>query len=155
KVSSASDGIVADVRKALALKDFAGAERQIQTLRAREGVTPELIEAISWMGRGALAEKHYDQAQSWAEQTRKLALLQLKKRKLDAEPHLPLALGASIEVQSQVMNARGMRGEAVSFLQEELNTWRATSIRARIQKNINLLSLEGKPAPTLEVSRWV
>src|SRR5205814_3503182 len=27
--------------------------------------------------------------------------------------------------------------------------------QARIQKNIHLLSLEGKPAPALEVSHWV
>jgi thiol-disulfide isomerase/thioredoxin len=31
----------------------------------------------------------------------------------------------------------------------------ATSIRARIQKNIHLLSLEGKPAPALDVSHWL
>jgi thiol-disulfide isomerase/thioredoxin len=49
-----------------------------------------------------------------------------------------------------VLAARGQRTEAVSYLQEQLKTYRATSINARIQKNINLLSLEGKPAPALE-----
>ena len=76
--------------------------------------------------------------------------MQLKKRKLDAEPNLPLALGASIEVMGQSLAGRGRLSEAVGFLRAELKTWYATSIRARIQKNIHQLSLEGKPAPPLE-----
>jgi len=48
--------------------------------------------------------------------------------------------------------ARGERAEAVAFLRRELETWRTTSIRTRIQKNLNLLALEGQPAPPLETS---
>jgi len=33
--------------------------------------------------------------------------------------------------------------------------YRATSIRERIQKNINLIDLEGKPAPPLEVKTYI
>jgi thiol-disulfide isomerase/thioredoxin len=40
----------------------------------------------------------------------------------------------------------------VLFLGEELKKWQDTSIRDRIQKNINLLTLEGKPAPVLDIS---
>ncbi len=46
--------------------------------------------------------------------------------------------------------ARGERSGAVAYLQEQLKTYYATSIRARIQKNINLLTMEGKLAPRLE-----
>jgi thiol-disulfide isomerase/thioredoxin len=53
------------------------------------------------------------------------------------------------------MAARGERAEAVGFLHRELKTYWGTSIRTRIQKNINLLSLEGKPAPPLDVSEWI
>ena len=48
----------------------------------------------------------------------------------------------------------GERSEAVSFLRVEAVRWRATSIEARIQKNLNLLTLEGKPAPPVEVTDW-
>ncbi len=41
------------------------------------------------------------------------------------------------------------------FLRSELDKWKTTSIAARIQKNVNLLSLEGKPAPPLEVTHGV
>jgi len=60
---------------------------------------------------------------------------------------LPLALGAAIEVQGNVFAARGERSQAVAYLSDELKKFEKTSIRARIQKNILLLSLEGKPAP--------
>jgi thiol-disulfide isomerase/thioredoxin len=74
----------------------------------------------------------------------------LKTRKLDEEPRLPLALGAAIEVQAQVLAARGERSAAVDYLNRQLAAYRTTSIRTRIQKNIHMLSLEGKPAPKLE-----
>src|SRR5260370_8865716 len=147
--------IVGDVRAAIAQKNLALGESLIQRYQAGQGVTPEMIEALSWLGRGALAAGQLDPADGYAERTRELALEQLSHRKLDAEPHLPLALGASIDVQAQVMARRGERGEAVAFLRRELKAYWPTSIRARIQKNIHLLSLEGKPAPALDVREWL
>jgi thiol-disulfide isomerase/thioredoxin len=151
----ASASIITDVRAAIAKKDFAAGESLIAAYRAQKGVTPEMIEAVSWLGRGALAAKNYDKADDYAGQARKLALAELANRKMDAEPHLPLALGATQEVHALVLDARGERGEAVSFLRGELATYRDTSIRTRIQKNINVLSLEGKPAPVLEMAQWI
>ena len=147
--------IVNDVRINIAQHDFAKAESRIQAYRAQEGVTPELVEAVSWLGRGALADKLLDKADAYAAETRNLSLELLKKRTLDAERRLPTALGASIEVQAHVLAGRGERAHAVSFLQKELETWRNTSMRSRIQKNIHLLSLEGKPALPLEDKQWI
>jgi thiol-disulfide isomerase/thioredoxin len=36
-----------------------------------------------------------------------------------------------------------------------MKSYGATSIGERIRKNINLLSLEGKPAPALDLSQWL
>jgi thiol-disulfide isomerase/thioredoxin len=69
---------------------------------------------------------------------------------VDSDPWLPTALGAAIEVHSQVLAARGQRAEALAFLHQELNSWGHSSLNERIQKNINLLNLEGKPAPPLD-----
>jgi thiol-disulfide isomerase/thioredoxin len=153
--SAAAQNVVRDVRAAIAQNNFALGESLIQKHKAAQGTTPEMILAVSWLGRGALASKQLDRADAYAVEARKLALEQLKRRKLDAEPNLPLALGASIEVQAQVMAGRGALDEAVAFLRGELKTYWETSIRARIQKNIHLLSLEGKPAPALDVSQWL
>ena len=141
-----------DVRDSLDAHNFARAEQYIQAARAKNGVTPELLEALSWLGRGELDAKQYDQAERYAAETRKLALEALAKRKMDDERHLPIALGASIEMHAQVLAARGERAAAVVFLRQELAAYRNTSIATRIQKNINLLTLEGKPAPPLEVN---
>ncbi|WP_321475497.1 thioredoxin fold domain-containing protein [uncultured Paludibaculum sp.] len=147
--------IVIQVRDALDAKDYAAAAKALAAERAASGITPAYIEAVSWMGRGYMAAKNYDRADHYAAETRKLVLDAVKRRKLDAEPSLPLALGASIEVQAQVLDARGQKAEAVSFLQQEVKTWHATSIRARVQKNLNLISLKGRPAPALDVHEYL
>ncbi len=147
--------VVAEV-KALALSgDFGGAERAASAYKSSQGVNGEYVEAFSWLGRAALAAKKYDAALGYAAKAREMALGLLKSRKLDAEGHLPTGLGASIEVQGQAMAAQGQRSEAVAFLNEEVKAWKATSMRARIQKNLNLLSLAGQPAPAIEMAEYL
>lgn len=149
----AATTIVKDVRAAVAQNDFRKGESLIREYREQRGVHAEMILALSWLGRGALAAKSHDEADRYAAETRQLALAHILKRPLDQESNLPLALGASIEVQAHVLDARGQRGEAVNFLRRELKTYYNTSIRTRIQKNIHLLSLEGKEAPVLEIAQ--
>ena len=148
-------GIVEDVRMTLAQNDFSAAEAQLNSYRAKHGVTPEYVEAYSWMGRAALNARDYDHATAYAKQTKVLAAEQLKGHPLDTEPHLPLALGAAIEVESQALAARGERTQAVAVLQAALKTYGKTSIRARLQKNLNLLSFEGRPAPALKGEQFL
>ena len=73
-------------------------------------------------------------------------------QKLDDDPWLPTAVGAAIEVHAQVLAARGERVEALAYLREQFKAHAATSLSERIRKNINLLTLEGKPAPELETA---
>ncbi|MFN8059326.1 MAG: TlpA disulfide reductase family protein [Vicinamibacterales bacterium] len=144
--------VIAQVREAIGKDDFAGGEKILHDYQAAKGWTPEALEAYSWLGRGALAAKRLDAAEKYARETQKLCLDALATRELDAEANLPIALGAAIEVQAHVNAERGARTEAVHTLQQELDRYKGTSIRTRIQKNINLLSLEGKPAPAYEVA---
>ncbi|MFN0168472.1 MAG: TlpA family protein disulfide reductase [Bryobacteraceae bacterium] len=148
-------GLVADVRQAIASRDFAGGEKLIEQYRKTSGTTPEMILALSWLGRGALANHQLDAADRYAAETRKLCLEALKTRRMDDEKDLPLAFGASMEVQAQVLRERGQRSEGLVFLKRELARYRDTSIRTRIQKNIHLLSLEGQPAPAIATARHV
>jgi thiol-disulfide isomerase/thioredoxin len=153
--SSAWAGIVEDVRGALAQNSFQTADAELKAYQAQNGVTPEYIEAYSWMARAALNARDYDQAAAYAKESKALALEQLKRRPLDAEPHLPIALGASIEVQAQTLAARGEPTQAVFVLRAALQTYRNTSIQARLQKNLNLLSFEGRPAPALRGAQFL
>src|SRR3954466_14054970 len=84
-----------------------------------------------------------------------MAAEQLKTRALDAEPHLPLALGAALEVQSQTLAARGQKAQAVALLQSALRSYGNTSIHDRIQKNLNLLSFQGRIAPPLKSDQFL
>jgi thiol-disulfide isomerase/thioredoxin len=147
--------LVNDVRSLIAAHDFAAADREVRAYQKQQGATPELAVALSWLARGSLDAKEYDRADSYAIETRTVADQLLKSRPLDAEPALPIALGACIEVHAQVLAARGERPDAVEFLRAQLQRFGSTSITERIRKNVNLLSLEGKPAPPLEFGDWV
>jgi thiol-disulfide isomerase/thioredoxin len=153
--AAARASVVTDVLQALQLGNFGLADAYLARYRAAYGITPEMLEALSWIGRADLETKQFDRATANATETQRLVLEQLKRRKLDAEPHLPLALGAAIEVQAQVLGAKGDRNGALTLLGNELATYRNTSIATRLQKNINLLTLEGKPAPALEAREFL
>ena len=147
--------IVSEVRGLVARNDFATAEQTLRAYAKAKGWTPEALEAISWMARGNLAANRLDEANRFAYETERLATAALAKRQLDAEPRLPIALGASLEVQALVLSQQGQRGEGVRLLERNLAEFGKTSIRARLLKNINLLSLEGQPAPAYETAEWV
>lgn len=143
-------GIVDDVRVALSQNNFTTAESELSAYQSQRGTTPEYLEALSWMGRAALEEQQYSQAAQYAKRTQTLAVEQLKNRKLDAEPHLPIALGASLEVEAQTLAAQGKKAQGVALLRSALVTYGNTSIAARLHKNLNLLSFVGRPAPMLK-----
>jgi thiol-disulfide isomerase/thioredoxin len=147
--------IVQDVRKLATAGDFTGAQAKLDSARGAGPWTSELILAQSWIARGAQAKGDWERALSTALETRQLALTMLKTRPLDADKDLPLALGASIEVQGHALANTGRLAEAVAFLKDELKRWKATSMHARIQKNLHLLTLEGKPAPKIEAKKFV
>lgn len=155
--SPAQTDLVGEVRAQLAQNSFPAAEAELRTYKAQHGVTPEYLEAFSWMARGAASAKQWDQAAAYATETRRLAEQQLAtaKRKLDAEPHLPTALGAAYEVLAQGMAAKGQQTQAVSLLRAALARYGNTSIRTRLQKNLNLLALVGQPAPPLQATQYL
>jgi len=83
--SIAAQDVIKEVRAAIARNDFTLGEKLVHDFKARQGTTPETIEAVSWLARGALAAKQLDRADAYAIDARKQALAQLTRRKLDAE----------------------------------------------------------------------
>lgn len=157
----AQGDLVGDVQAQLAQSSFSSAEAELRAYKAQHGVTPEYLEALSWMARAAASMNQWDQAAAYATETRRLSEQQLAqqgttaKRKLDAEPHLPVALGAAYEVLAQGMAEHGQYAKAVSLLRSALARYGNTSIRARLQKNLNLLALVGQPAPPLQATQYL
>jgi len=125
-IAPATAGIIDDVRESIAKNDLAGAERKAQTFQKAKGATPELAAAVSYIARGFLNAKNLDRADTLATRARDLGLQNLHGRKLDQVAFLPIAVGASIEVHAQVLNARGQKADAIAFLREQLKTYGTT-----------------------------
>src|ERR1019366_8616257 len=134
---------------------FASAEKLLAQYRTALGVTPEYIEGYSWLGRAHLQRNEFDAATQNAAEVRKLVSAALTKRKLDAEPHLPIALGAAIETDALALARQHQLDQAVVLLGDEIKRWHGSSIEMRLQKNLNLLTLEGKPVPVMDVSQGI
>src|SRR5260370_28012943 len=92
--------IVNDVRVAAAQGNLPLGDSLINGYRGQRGVTPEMLEALSWLARGALELKQLDRAERYARETETQVRAQLKRRALDSDPHLAIALGAAIEAHA-------------------------------------------------------
>ena len=147
---AATPPIVSAVLESFKSGSDAQALAMLASFRTSNGVTPEYLEALSWVARAHFSSRNYPTAEKLAQEVYTNSQDQLKKRPLDREPHLPLALGAAIEVESETLAATGRRSEAVTYLAQQGKLYSATSMAARIQKNLLLLTLEGKPAPAVE-----
>lgn len=150
-----SAGIVARVRSAVAAEDLSGGERLLRNYRENHGVTAETLEALSWLARGAIAVRRFTKAEDFAREVHRSVVRRLKSVEMDSEPSLSSALGAAIEVIAQLQAQQGRRSQAVRFLKRETTEYGLTSIGMRIRKNLNLLTLEGQPAPGLENREWL
>jgi len=152
---TAAAGIVEDVRFALARNDLQTAANMLAAYRAQRGLDAEYADALSWFGRAELASGDLDQANKAAQETQKLAIQLLNNSQLDLQPHLANALGTAFEVQAQALSKQGQTQKAALLLRQALRTYGQTSIRARLQKNLNLLTLLGKPAPPLAIAEYL
>ena len=147
--------IVAYVELALQQGDLANASALAAQYRRLNGDTPEALEALSWVARGEVAAGNLSQGMQDAKEIEKAAETSLATRKLDAEPQLPLALGTAYEVEADVLNQQNKRAEALRLLRTELVKWSGTSLVDRLQKNINVLTLQGRPMPLLRETEWI
>src|SRR5882757_834263 len=85
--------LISEVRAAIAAHDLAKAEALVVQRRAQQGNTSDVIEAVSWLGRGALAERQLDRAEQFAAQAQTLTLTALGSRSVDEDVKLSNALG--------------------------------------------------------------
>ena len=147
--------IVSYVVAALQQGDLPDATALVAQYRRLNGDTPEALYALAWLARGQAAFNKPDDAQKSVDEIEKAARTALSTRKVDAEPYLPLALGSAYEVQAELLTRKGERTEALQLLRTAMTEWRGTSLVNRMQKNINLLTLQGKPAPLLRETEWI
>jgi thiol-disulfide isomerase/thioredoxin len=141
--------IASVVQRATDKRDFDQAEKLLRDYRATNGDTPEAIEARSCLARGELAAGKFGKAEGHATETYDWAVAALLTRSLD-DPRLQEALATAIEIEAIALTRQGARSNAVERLQSEVERYRESPISARIQSTIDLVSLEGRPAPRFD-----
>jgi thiol-disulfide isomerase/thioredoxin len=142
--AAAPGDLVRTVRLKLSAGDLATGEAAVAEYRREHGVDAEYLGAVGWLARGATLLGRTDKA--WA------YVAEVRKEIPEEKDGLTTALGAAIESEGRLRAARDGRGAALRFFESEYARAKDTELRCRIRKNVNLLSLEGQPAPELAVA---
>jgi thiol-disulfide isomerase/thioredoxin len=137
--ADAAGELVRLVRLKLSAGDLASAVSAVEDYKEKNGVDAEYLDAVGWLARGAEMLRRPDAAAAY--------VAELRREIREEKPDLVVPLGAAIEVEGKLRAAREGRGSALRFLEEEFARAKDVALRSRIRKNINLLSLEGQPAP--------
>jgi thiol-disulfide isomerase/thioredoxin len=146
----ASGAVVSEVRFKLSAGDLFSAEAIAEDYRQASGANSEYAAAVAWLARGALMLSKTAAAAHYLAETKELVSDLLKSKRVEDDAYLQSAIGTSIEVEAQTIAAGGSRDQAVAFLEAQLPQWKTWALQSRIHKNLDLLTLEGTPAPELD-----
>lgn len=137
-VSLEAQELVRNVRMKLSAGDVETGQALLEDHKREKGSDAEYLSALAWVARGAEMLGRVELA---TEAVREL------QRAIPAEDDGQLsAYGAAIEVEGRLIQRSKGRGAALQYFEQKLDGAKAVSLRSRIRKNINLLSLEGQPA---------
>lgn len=145
--ANAAGELVRVVRNKLSAGDLASGAQAAEDYKRQNGVDAEYLDALGWLARGAEMLNQPDAAAAY--------VAELRREIREEKPESLSPLGAAIEVEGKLRARRDGRGSAISFLETEYSRAKDIGLRARIRKNINLLSLEGQPAPELNLNDFI
>ena len=144
------------------LKDFAFGQQPEAAKNLFEATRPkdqplgaEWLAAMSWVARAGAIGSDWEMAADYAEETLRGCERLLAQEALDKDPNapFPIALGAAIETLAKFYVAKGDRGQAIAFLRDQGKRFAGTSVETRLNKNLLLLDLAGKPMPKLDAGQ--
>ena len=146
-MANAAGELVRVVRNKLSAGDLASGAQAAEDYKRQNGIDAEYLDALGWLARGAEMLNQPDAAAAY--------VAELRREIREEKPESLSPLGAAIEVEGKLRARRDGRGSAISFLETEYARAKDIGLRARIRKNINLLSLEGQAAPELNLSDFI
>lgn len=129
---------------------FASGDETLAAYRSAHGTTPEALEALCWLARGALADKLYDRANQYVDDARSPATAALATASGAGDPRLLSVVGSGLEIGAFVLTEQGDRSELSMGFERHSRPIATRRFAQQIQSNIALLSLEGHPAPPLD-----
>lgn len=139
--------LISGVKMKLAAGDVASGAAAVEDYRRDHEVDAEVLGAIGWLARGAEMQGKTQLAEQYVAELHRLMPVE--------KEDLVVPFGAAIEVEGRLVRTREGRGAAIRFFRDRLATAKDPALRARINKNINLLSLEGDAAPRIAMADFV
>jgi len=141
----AAPELVRGVRMKISAGDLFTGQAMAEDYKRVTGVDAEYLNAIGWIARGAEMFGRLELADE--------TLRELHREIPNEDPKLLTPYGAAIEVEGRLIHRRLGRGAAIRYYEQQLATAKATSLRSRIRKNINFLTMEGDAAPPIQGSK--
>jgi thiol-disulfide isomerase/thioredoxin len=133
--------LVRIVRYKLSAGDLASGEAATEDYKMKTGIDAEYLDAVGWLARGAQILGQREKAVRY--------VAELRDAIHGESPALIVPLGAAIEVEGRLRLAKEGRTVALDYWEAELANAHDPSLRSRIRKNMNLVSLEGEKAPEI------
>jgi cytochrome c biogenesis protein CcmG/thiol:disulfide interchange protein DsbE len=127
-------------RLKLSAGDYYSAESILEVHRLEKGEDADYKDGLAWVARGAALLGEWDAAATHAAKLRTIS-----------EP-ASYGLGTAIEVEAQILEARGRKKDALRLLEAELQKAASAPVayRSRLQKRWNQIGLTGRKAPDFD-----
>ena len=129
--------------------------RELNSYRAKNGVTAEYVEAYSWMARTALGDARLRSGCGVCEANQGPCPEHSSSVRSMRSRICRLRWARPSKWRRRCWQRAASARRRLPFCRARCETYGNTSIRARLQKNLNLLSFEGKPAPALRAEQFL
>jgi thiol-disulfide isomerase/thioredoxin len=137
--------VIADIRGKLSAGDLLSADALATDFCAANPGSTECAAALSWLARGAQMLGQPQATANYIAATKKILATNPKE-----DAFLRTAIGATIESEARLLATNGKLDQAIRLLRNELPKATSFPVKARIQKTLNILTLEGKTAPSYD-----
>ena len=154
---AAPPSVNSPIRMKVSAGDLLSAESILEIHKEQHGEDNGYLEGMSWLARGALLVGDSRKAHLYAADVRRRCdECVTKGATLEKDRWLATALGASIEVEAQLLAQEKGKRQAAHYVRGELARIAGpVSLRSRLNKRLNLLTLEGAPAPEIAVEDFL
>jgi len=140
---------VSGIRNKLSAGDLLSAESILEVHREKNGEDGAWLQGLAWLTRGAFLLGDMEKAERYAKQVREACAQRLAKGDtLEKNHDLEIALGAAIETDAQRLERTKGKKAAASLMRDEIARHASPpTLLMRLHKRLNMLTLEGTPAP--------
>src|SRR5689334_3311447 len=140
---------VSGIGNKLSAGDLLSAESVLEVHREKNGEDGPWLQGLAWLARGAFLLGDMDKAERYAKQVREACAQRLAKSDtLERNHDIEIALGAAIETDAQRLERTKGKRAAAELVRSELQRYTVPpTLLMRLHKRLNMLTLEGTPAP--------